>query len=97
MARTARTAAGRCPHLLNQTIGQELGLYYWSKSNLEVDFVLVKGDKVIAIEVKSGTSGGTFPGIDSFSKEFKVTRKLLVGAQGIPLTEFLTAPASNWF
>ncbi len=84
-------------HLLNQTIGQELGLYYWSKSNLEVDFVLVKGDKVIAIEVKSGTSGGTFPGIDSFSKEFKVTRKLLVGAQGIPLTEFLTAPASNWF
>ncbi len=84
-------------HLLNQTIGGDFGLYYWSKSNLEVDFVLVKGNKVTAIEVKSGASGVTLPGIDAFSREFEVTRKLLVGAQGIPLTEFLEAPASNWF
>ncbi len=83
-------------HLLNQTIGRELELYYWSKSNLEVDFVLVKGNKVTAIEVKSGASRATLPGIDAFAGEFKVTRKLLVGAQGIPLEEFLMIPASAW-
>lgn len=83
-------------HLLNQTIGRDIGLYYWAKGNQEVDFVLVKGSKVTAIEVKSGASRVTLPGIESFAKEFKVTKKLLVGAQGIPLTEFLTTPASEW-
>jgi predicted AAA+ superfamily ATPase len=83
-------------HLLNQTVGRDLELYYWSKSNVEVDFVLVKGDKVTAIEVKGGAKSVTLPGIDAFSKEFNVTRKLLVGAQGIPLEEFLMTPASNW-
>ena len=83
-------------HLLNQTVGRDLELYYWSKSNVEVDFVLVKGDKVTAIEVKGGAKSVTFPGIDAFSKEFNVTRKLLVGAQGIPLEEFLMTPASDW-
>jgi hypothetical protein len=64
---------------------------------MEVDLVLVKGNKVTAIEVKSGVSRTTLPGIDSFAREFEVTRKLLVGAQGIPLGEFLETPASNWF
>jgi len=84
-------------HLLNQSIGRDIQLYYWSKSNLEVDFVLVKGSKVTAVEVKSGASRVNIPGIDSFSREFEVTRKLLVGAQGIPLTEFLTVPVGDWF
>ena len=83
-------------HLLNQTIGRELELYYWSKSNLEVDFVLVKGNKITAIEVKSGAATVKLPGIDAFAGEFNVTRKLLVGAQGIPLEDFLLTPASNW-
>jgi uncharacterized protein len=83
-------------HLLNQTVGRDLELYYWSKSNVEVDFVLVKGDKVTAIEVKGGAKSVTLPGIDAFSKEFNVSRKLLVGAQGIPLEEFLMTPASDW-
>lgn len=83
-------------HLLNQTVGCDLELYYWSKSNVEVDFVLVKGDKVTAIEVKGGAKSVNLPGIDAFSKEFNVTRKLLVGAQGIPLKEFLMTPASDW-
>ena len=83
-------------HLLNQTVGRDLELYYWSKGNVEVDFVLVKGDRVTAIEVKGGAKRVNLPGIDAFSKEFKVTRKLLVGAQGIPLEEFLMTPASDW-
>ncbi len=83
-------------YLLNQTIGRDIGLYYWSKGSMEVDFVLVRGNKITAIEVKSGTSQVKVPGIDAFAKEFPVNRKLLVGAQGIPLIEFLTSPVTDW-
>ncbi len=83
-------------HLLNQSIGRDFKLYYWSKGNMEVDFVLVKGNKVTAIEVKSGSSKTSLPGIDSFAREFEVTRKLLVGAHGIALSEFLETPADRW-
>lgn len=83
-------------YLLNQVIGHDIGLYYWAKSNQELDFVLVKGNKITAIEVKSGTSRVTVPGIESFAREFKVSRKLLVGAQGIPITEFITTPVNEW-
>lgn len=83
-------------HLINNTVGCDIELYYWSKNNLEVDFVLVKGDKIVAIEVKSGAKGVNLSGIDAFSKEFNVGRKLLIGAQGIPLDEFLRIPAREW-
>jgi hypothetical protein len=32
----------------------------------------------------------------AFSDKFKVKRKLLVGASGIPLEEFLLTPAEKW-
>ena len=82
-------------YLLNQTIGCDIKLHYWSKGNEEVDFVLVKGNRITAIEVKSGAVRAILPGMDSFSREFKITKKLLVGAQGIPLTEFLTTPIAE--
>ena len=37
-----------------------------------------------------------FAGPEAFSKEFEITRKLLVGAQGIPLREFLLTPPEDW-
>jgi hypothetical protein len=58
-------------YLLNQIIGRELGLYYWSKNNMEVDFVLVKGNKVTAIEAKSGASSVTLPVIMLFQTNSK--------------------------
>ncbi len=60
-------------YLLNQAIGRDLELYYWAQGNQEVDYVLVKGNKITAIEVKSGASRVTLPGIDAFAKEFPVT------------------------
>jgi predicted AAA+ superfamily ATPase len=44
-------------HLLNQSITQQIDLYYWREGNYEVDFVLQKGNKTIGIEVKSGRIG----------------------------------------
>jgi hypothetical protein len=38
--------------------------------------------------VKSGGQKTNLPGIDYFAKEFPVTKKLLIGAQGLPLKDF---------
>jgi predicted AAA+ superfamily ATPase len=83
--------------LANGIIGKNIELFYWSSRNREVDFVLSRNKEVVAIEVKSGRNKGSFPGIEAFSKEFKVKRKLLVGHQGISLREFLLTPPEELF
>jgi len=64
--------------------------------NQEVDFILSRGDRIVAIEVKSGRRKTGFRGIEAFSKQFHTTRKLLVGAQGIPIKEFLSTNPMKW-
>jgi predicted AAA+ superfamily ATPase len=83
--------------LANRIIGKNIELFYWSSRNREVDFVLSRKNELVAIEVKSGRNKGTFPGVEAFSKEFKVKRKLLVGPQGIALDEFLLIPPEELF
>jgi predicted AAA+ superfamily ATPase len=82
--------------LANGLQGQHGALYYWSGRNREVDFVLSKGSKLVAIEVKSSRRKGSLPGMSAFSSEFKVTKKLLVGADGIKLEDFLSTPSGKW-
>ncbi|MFN6017859.1 MAG: ATP-binding protein [Verrucomicrobiota bacterium] len=83
-------------HLVNTAIGTGISVTYWRERNLEVDFVLQRGDLLVAIEVKSGGRKQTLPGIAAFDKIHHPTSKLLVGGQGIPIGEFLRAPASQW-
>jgi len=83
--------------LVNAAKGTQVDVHYWSAGNHEVDFVLVKGAKVVAIEVKSTSRRGKLPGMAAFAKEFKVHRKLLVGADGIPIEEFMTTDILDWF
>jgi len=82
--------------LVNGLKGTQAELFYWSSRNREVDFVLQRGENLVAIEVKSNLRKTGLPGIEAFSKEFRVKRKLLVGAQGIPLQEFLITPPEKW-
>jgi len=83
--------------IANNIRGSRLELYYWSNRNREVDFVLTKGETIVAIEVKSGRKKASFPGIEAFSKDFPVEKKLLVGQGGISLEEFLGSPVDRWF
>ncbi len=83
-------------HLMNTAIGTGIQVTYWRERNLEVDFVLQRGDALVAIEVKSGGRRETLPGIAAFDKACRPSGKLLVGGQGIPVEEFLSAPASHW-
>ncbi len=83
-------------HLLNQSITEQINLYYWREGNHEVDFVLQKGSKVIGIEVKSGRNKSA-SGIPEFAKRFNPAKVLLVGREGIPVEEFLMMPVSDLF
>ena len=74
-----------------------MSVHYWSSGNREVDFVLVKGAKAVAVEVKSSRQRGRLSGMEAFSNEFKVHKKLLVGADGIPIEEFMTTDLLSWF
>jgi len=83
-------------HLVNAESAGTCKVFYWREGNREVDFVVQAGRRLTAIEVKSGRTRGTFPGMDAFSDVFKPTRKLLVGGDGIPISEFLKEPVEHW-
>ena len=83
--------------LANSVRGRSLELSYWPSRNREVDFILSRGDTIIAIEVKRTRKKTNLPGMEAFSKEFPVKKKLLVGSHGIPLEEFFCVPVEEWF
>lgn len=83
-------------HLANASAGGVCQLYYWRERNREVDFVLRAGRRLVAIEVKSGRTPHALPGLSHFARAFAPTRTLIVGGDGIPLTEFLEKPVEHW-
>ena len=83
-------------HLFN-TATSDIRLHYWRDGSHEVDFVLQRGDRIVAIEVKSGAKRMPLGGMDEFEQRFSPHHSLLVGEGGIPLNEFLTVPAHYWF
>ena len=101
-ARADRTFWGRIvesavgAHLYN-TRTEAMGLYYWRDRSNEVDFVLARGPRLLGIEVKSGSRIAPRRGREEFSRRFSGSRTRLVGgADGLPLGEFLTEPAPYW-
>ncbi len=83
-------------HIMNGIVGTDIECFYWREGSLEVDFVLRRGGMVAAIEVKSSRSKETLPGMEAFARAFHPQRKLLVGAQGIAVAEFLSLPVDTW-
>lgn len=83
-------------HLYNRSI-PDCKLYYWRDGHEEVDFVLVKGKRIIAIEVKTGTGKAPRRGLNAFSERFKPHRTMLVGGDGETLDTFLLTDPNEWF
>ena len=83
-------------HLLNASVGGECELFYWRERNREVDFVVKRGRKLLAIEVKSGRTTTSLPGMEAFANSFKPDRLLIVGTGGISLERFLSKPVGYW-
>jgi predicted AAA+ superfamily ATPase len=83
-------------HLTNTAAAGVCELFYWRDRNREVDFVVRTGRTVTAIEVKSSRARDVQPGLTAFIDAFKPNRTLLVGADGIPVEEFLSQPVEHW-
>lgn len=100
-ARNDRTFWGRVvesavgAHLL-ATAEPGVSVHYWRHGNLEVDFVLERGPRIVAIEVKSGSKVRSQKGMRVFQRRYTTHRALLVGGGGIPLDQFLCEPAGRW-
>ena len=83
-------------HLFN-TATTDTSVYYWRHRSLEVDFVLQRGSRIVAIEVAGGQRTHTLVGTEEFKRRFRPERTLLVGTDGIPIGEFLSGSATEWF
>ena len=51
---------------------------------------------MVGIEVKSAPRPRSPRGLEVFEARFKPQRSLVVGEGGVPLNEFLAAPAGYW-
>jgi uncharacterized protein len=92
--RLVETAIGA--HLVGGLAGTTAAVRYWRDRGREVDFVLERGDSLVAIEVKSGRRARGRPGLDAFCARYPHARPMLVGAGGVSLEEFLLTPAADW-
>jgi predicted AAA+ superfamily ATPase len=82
-------------HLLAQARRERGAVYYWRTkvrgSDVEVDYVTVRGAQVTAIEVKSGATIGSLEGLAAFRSAFgSSVATQLVGTGGVPIDEFLS-------
>ncbi|MCF0194670.1 MAG: ATP-binding protein [Bacteroidaceae bacterium] len=83
-------------YLVSQADIHGYHVYYWRADNDEVDYVLVKGMKKVAIEVKSGRRSRN-NGLPRFTAAYNPHRALVVGTGGVPIDEFLTMNLSLLF
>lgn len=83
-------------HLLNKSYTEDYDLYYWNENSMEVDYVLQKGSKVVAVEVKSGKDSSN-SGMDVFQSKFHPSASFIVGTDGISIEEFLCTNPSDLF
>ena len=81
-------------HLLN-TASKRTDVRYWRDGGHEVDFVLHRGPRTVAIEVKSGKRPAGHSGLVEFERRFNPQATLVVG-QDVELGEFLSQPADHW-
>ena len=92
--RVVESAVGA--HLYN-TATRDIRLHYWRGRSREVDFVLQRGPRLVTFEVKSGSDEVDLSGMREFGTQFGAHRPVVVGADGVPLNEFLSTPAGEWF
>lgn len=75
-------------HLLAESKRQNFRVFWWREGNDEVDFIIQKGERITAIEVKSGRVKPT-NGMTHFVNDFNPTKQLVVGSAQCPLGSFL--------
>lgn len=92
--RLVESAAGA--HLWN-TASPWNRVRYWRDRDSEVDFVLERGRRIVAFEVKSGGGRAARRGLVDFAQRFAPERTEVIGGDGTPLADFFSMPADAWF
>lgn len=83
-------------HLVNSSVAGGYDVFYWRDGNDEVDFVIQKNKKIVAIEVK--TAGrGKLSGIKEFVSKYRSSKPILVGDEGVKWQDFITMNPSDLF
>lgn len=73
-------------YLLDKADELDCDLFYWRENNEEVDFVLRRADKLLAIEVKSGKRQSN-SGLSTFRQMYNPQHSLVVGGQALSLED----------
>lgn len=101
-ARHDRTQWG---HIVESAVGAHLlnsaspltDVRYWRDGDYEVDFILRRGPRTVAVEVKSGRRRARRSGLAKFERRFNPQASFVVGeGQDVALGEFLSQPADHW-
>lgn len=85
--RMAESAVGA--YLVSQAQIADYKVYYWRENNDEVDFVLTRRDRKIAIEVKSSRRTVN-AGLPKFKTLYNPYHAITVGSGGLSFEEFLS-------
>ena len=83
-------------HIINQSFISRYEVYYWREKQDEVDFILKRNQKLVAIEVKSNQESHT-NGLLRFSEMYHPHQTLIVGEHGIKAEEFLSMSPMELF
>jgi predicted AAA+ superfamily ATPase len=75
-------------HLINNSISHNYSVYYWRERNDEVDFIVERRGKTIALEIKSNDSQSG-KGLELFNKRFKPEKSYLISNSSLSWQEFL--------
>lgn len=78
-------------HLLNNLRSMNYHVMYWRRNNREVDYIVLSGRNIWAIEVKSGETG-RHGGLTGFCKKHREAVPLIVGPGGMTLSDFFSTP-----
>ena len=84
----AESAVGA--HLLATAHPAGIEVLYWNVGIKEVDYVLRKGDRLAALEVKSERANDV-SGMKEFLRKYPRAKPYLIGGQGMPFSEFFTS------
>lgn len=83
-------------YLLSNSFELDYELFYWREGNDEVDFIIKKNSKVVALEVKSGNDMRN-SGLSKFREAFNPLHSFIVGKDGISLEQFFLMDIAKLF
>ncbi|MCM1502632.1 MAG: DUF4143 domain-containing protein [Bacteroidales bacterium] len=104
-ARMNRTEWGRQvesavgAYLAGKSVTDDFSLLYWrNERKKECDYVLKRGERLVAIEVKSGTADNV-DGYLEFKNRYadNIVQAFVIGPEGLPLEDFFSLNVDSLF